>query len=80
MRTSALTVFAQLAVREAEESGALLLVPAAVGGVQLVDAGGDGLLGAAGLVEVAVHLLPSFRLGCSSDCEKGDCGFSFKER
>ena len=52
-----LTVFAQLAVGETEEAGLLLLVPAAVVGVQLVDAARHGLLGAAGLVEVAVRTL-----------------------
>ena len=59
-RFSVLTVFAQLAVGETEETGALVLVPAAVGGVQFVDAGRHGLLGAAGLVGVSVQVLTSF--------------------
>ena len=60
LRCFVLTVFAQLAVGETEEAGALVLVPAAVGGVQFVDAGRHGLLGAAGLVGVSVQVLTSF--------------------
>lgn len=47
-----LTLLAEFSVGEAQKTGSLLLIAAAIVGEGIVDSGGLGLLGAAGLVQV----------------------------